>query len=164
MSAFYYMYLLPQSCMFNNCILRRQLEACSVTRPLLSTKGVAFETNMTQFLTVDEEAWLEVISPIFLYSRISVFENKPTPICVSVSGPQLTSFCTILIYEPWLALICRTEIVSRTMMTFCHFLMQCVCTSKDLCFDCYVCCWCTACTRSSREIVEPETEVQLKMV
>ena len=71
-----------------------------MTRPLLSTKGVACETNMTQFFTVDEEAWLEVTSPIFLYSRISVTESKATPICISVSGPLLTSFCTILIYEP----------------------------------------------------------------
>ena len=154
------MYLLPQSCMYNNCIPRRQLEACSVTRSLLSMKGVACETNMTQFFTVDEEAWLEVTSPIFLYSRISVSESKAIPICISVSGPLLTSFCTILIYEPWLTLIWRTEIVSRTMMTFWHL----ICTGNDLYFDWYVCCWCTACTRSSREIVEPETEVQLKMV
>ena len=58
-----------------------------------------FQWLMTQFFTVDEEAWLEVTSHI-LYSRISVFENKAIQTCISVSGPLLTSFCTILIYEP----------------------------------------------------------------
>ena len=73
MSASYYL-----TAVFDNYVIRRELDGCSVTRPFLFAKGVACETRfmhsptLRSSILVSDTLQLRVIA-LLLFSRMSFF-------------------------------------------------------------------------------------------
>ena len=66
--------ILLSTTMFDNCVPRRQLDGCSVTRPFLSAKGVACETRNEASCT-----WhVRLLDKLVVISKSQASQARPT--------------------------------------------------------------------------------------